>query len=613
MSSISRMAHALKREKSLAVPRHIIFFDTETEQVESDDGCITHRLKLGWACYYRKAEPRRAEQLIWFFFTKPSVFWQWVYAHAPNKAKLWVIAHNLDFDFTVVEGWRYLQVANYHCRFFHCSGSCTLISVRRKGSSVMFVDSLNWFRESLKVIGDRIGLPKLDIDFDTCTFEELSIYCRRDVEILLKQFKEFAHFLTSNHISRVCYTLGSTAMAAYLFGSYYETIYIHNNAEAIDLERQSYRGGRTECFYIGELKNGPYYFLDVNSLYPFVMREHLYPVKYEKIIHTCSISGLSDILQEHRVIASVMVSSDESLYALRRKRTIFPVGKFSVVLTSGELSYALAAGHIADIETIVVYKQANIFKTFVDKFYKLRRQFSQADNDTYAHFCKILLNCLYGKFGQRAEQWKKIGEAPGEINRVEEVYFDDGSIRRKVRYLLGEVFEMVGVEETLHSFPGISAHVTGYARMYLWRLMQAAGRGHYFYCDTDSLLVDAEGLKRLQPFINPQQLGFLKVETIADEVTIHGAKDYTVAGKTVIKGISRNAEKVSDTEYIQDRWPSLRGMLREGQTTTYTVKRVTKHLSREYIKGKVTRTGEVVPLVLDDSHDTTGLFSEPIP
>ncbi|GAI86888.1 unnamed protein product [marine sediment metagenome] len=91
------------------------------------------------------------------------------------------------------------------------------------------------------------------------------------MEIEIENFKRFIKFLEANNVSRLCYTRGSTAMAAYLFGHYKNKIYIHNNKEAIDLERQSYRGGRCECFYLGELKDESYYFLDVNSLYPFVL------------------------------------------------------------------------------------------------------------------------------------------------------------------------------------------------------------------------------------------------------------------------------------------------------------------------------------------------------
>ncbi|GAI74716.1 unnamed protein product, partial [marine sediment metagenome] len=41
----------------------------------------------------------------------------------------------------------------------------------------------------------RIGIPKLTIDFKTCTESELKIYCHRDVEIEVENFKLFIRFL----------------------------------------------------------------------------------------------------------------------------------------------------------------------------------------------------------------------------------------------------------------------------------------------------------------------------------------------------------------------------------------------------------------------------------
>ena len=218
----------------------------------------------------------------------------------------------------------------------------------------------------------------------------------------------------------------------------------------------------------------------------------------------------------------------------------------------------------------------------------------------YDHFCKILLNCLYGKFGQRAENWTKIGDAPDEPDRVEDLYVVGGGPRRKLRYLLGEVFELVSYSESFNSFPAIAAHVTAFARMHLWDLMKVAGRGNYYYCDTDSLLVDTTGLARLESYIDPDELGKLKIEYQTQGVTIYGAKDYVTDIKSVSKGIRPDAERLENGVYRQDRWASLQGLLRSNDVATYTVTKVTKTLKRQYLKGTVLDDGSVIPLILHE-------------
>ena len=168
----------------------------------------------------------------------------------------------------------------------------------------------------------------------------------------------------------------------------------------------------------------------------------------------------------------------------------------------------------------------------------------------------------------------------------------------RLRYLLGEVFELKSYGESYNSFPAISSHATAYARMYLWSLMQLAGHGNYFYCDTDSLIVNDEGMDNLTPVIDDTKLGFMKHEETTHKFIIHGLKDYEKDSKTVIKGIRKNAVKIGDGVYQQEQWSSFKGLLHSGDINTYKVKTVTKHLSREYTKGIVTDNGVVKPFVL---------------
>ena len=599
MSSIKRKPHILKSEKTLAMPRHIIFFDTETWQNEKESGKVHQSLRLAWACYYRRAYGRHAEVMEWIYFLHPDQFWQFVSEHTYDKNRLWIIARNVTFDFTVVKGWTHLRRLGYKLKFFHNKGTCNIISVRNKSKSIVFLDSMNWFRESLAKTGERIGLPKLTIDFKTCTESELKTYCHRDVEIELKNFLMFIRFLESNQVARLCYTAGSTAMAAFLLGHYNTKIYIHNNEQAINLERESYKGGRVECFYIGELNNDNYYLLDVNSLYPFVMRNNDYPVKYKKILHKTTPDNLRKLLKNRAVTARVLIDTDEPVYAVRRERTMFPVGRFWTTLTTPELKYAISKGHIKKVGVCVVYEQENIFKSFIDKFYDMRLKFKSIGNSEYEQFCKYIMNKLYGKFGQKGENWTKIGECPGEPDREELVFNMNGRRVTKLRYLLGQVFTMTGVGECFDSFPAISAHVTGYARLYLWSLMQKAGWGNYFYCDTDSLIVNRIGLSNLADTMSPTELGYLKIDDTVKTVTIRGLKDYSTITKTVTKGIRKNAVKLSDGVYTQEKWPSFRGLLRSGQPEDYVVETITKHLTRNYTKGTVTPSGVVLPYVLD--------------
>ena len=598
MSSIERPPHAIKGEKSFAMPRHLFFFDTETRMKKKRNGDVEHSLRLGWSCYWRRGDGKRADSEEWRDFNTCNEFWRFLFSCTGNRIKLWCLARNLSFDFTILHGWKYLRQAGYTLKFFHSKGATTIISVVKEDSSIVFLDSMNWFVESLEKTGKRIGIPKMHVDFEKCSESELSVYCKNDVRIEKENFALFIRFLTENRIARLCYTQGSTAMAAYLARHYKTPIWIHNNSEAIDLERAAYKGGRVEAFHLGNVGAGPFTVVDVNSLYPFVMRQYEYPCKYLAQVHYPTLPQLQDYVRKYAVIAEVVIQTPLPVYPIRTERTLFPIGNFRACLCTPELQHATDNGHIVSIVHAVLYDKADLFSTYVNSLYAMRIAFKKEGNEAYVELCKKLMNTLYGKFGQKAEDWEKIAEDPNEPDHYEYLIDADKPGKKTLRWIMGECFECVGKGESFDSFPAIAAHVTAYGRMHLWSLMQKAGNGNYFYCDTDSLIVNTKGLKRLKQEMSETELGKLKVVEVTNKLIVHGLKDYETDSKTVTKGIRKTAEKLTDDSFAQDKWPSIQGMLRSGRVDKYIVERQVKHLARTYQKGTVLPDGSVVPMLL---------------
>ncbi|GAI17350.1 unnamed protein product, partial [marine sediment metagenome] len=156
----------------------------------------------------------------------------------------------------------------------------------------------------------------------------------------------------------------------------------------------------------------------------------------------------------------------------------------------------------------------------------------------------------------------------------------------------------------VNSVPAISAHVTDYARLYLWKLIEVADIANCYYCDTDSIIVNESGMKKLIPFCNVDRLGWLKVEKESPEVEIRGAKNYTFGDDTRIKGIPRKAVKNKTGSFTYPVFPSMIRELRAGIKEDYRIETQTKSLTGIYDKGVVTGTGRVKPhhLSLPDSY-----------
>jgi len=594
----NRKEHKIKSNKSTALPSYFLFFDTETWEERVSEGEVRQRLRLGWVCRVYRDKRRDKWSEKWKEFKSVSEFWDFVEECVPERKAIWCFAHNLDFDFRVLEGFKVLKERGWEIQTFIYDSKNIILSFRRGKKTLLFLDTFNYFKGSVKKLGESMGLPKLEIDFKNASEEELSRYCRRDVEIIKEFMMKFIDFIQQNDLGTLQKTLASQAFTAFRHRFMKHGIYIHNNEEAIELERLSYRGGRTEAFFIGKLPKGRYYKLDVNSMYPFVMREYEYPTKLIKVENNPTLSGLMRALKRFFVIAHVRVRVREPCVGIKGERLIFPVGEFDAFLCSPELELVMKYGEIVRVYKYALYEKHQIFKEYVDFFYSLKEKYSRENNTAFKQIAKLFLNSLYGKFGQRTRLFECLGECEHEDGYEIVIDMETGE-RITYRYLNGEVWvESKDYIEGNNSMVAIASAVTAYARCYLWSLIKKTGIENVFYVDTDSLIVNEEGFKRLQDLLDEYKLGYLKVEGVSENVEIRNAKDYTFGEETKRKGIKKDAVQIAPNKFKQIQFERLRTAWRKGRVNEVYVLEVEKELKQEYLKGIVTKSGRVKPFEL---------------
>ena len=509
-----------------------------------------------------------------------------------------MVAHNQHFDFPVVDGFRYLSGHGWKMSKPILNSNLFIVTFTKDSAVIVVLDSLNWFKFSLKTIGDCIGIPKLEIDFMSCSMKELEIYCRRDVEIIKVMMKKWLEFLKKYDFGNFRFTTASQAYGAFKHRFMKYDIFIHAHKPAVKLERDSHRGGRVEAFFIGTLKQRVYGF-DVNSLYPDVMQRHDYPIKLVKYVKNGSLEGLERFLRNYCVCARVKVNISEPYIAYKANKLLFPVGSFISSLTTPELKYALEHDSIEKVYDYSVYEKAPIFREYVNTLYALKIRFSLEGNIVYYMLNKLLLNTLYGKFGQKIENIKVLGECEPDLTECEKIYLPERGITYLKWSFGGKIYVRHGDKlEWKHSFPAISSHVAAYGRMKLWSYMKLAGLENVFYVDTDSLFVNDNGYDKLKAFISDTELGKLKLDKTADNLTIFGAKDYIFGDLIKRKGIRKEAIPLGHGKFTQKRFYKFRSLLKQGCLDAPIVEDITKTLKRRYDKGIVHKDGTVTPLQL---------------
>lgn len=604
-----RRYHLLRPNKSTVRPIAHLFVDVESKLIPLDEKETEHRLWFGWACFWERRPSNPNDTIIYERFADLDTFWDIVEHRTYHKRPLYLVSHNVNYDFGVLDAFGALEKREYTLTQIYLAGMTAIMSFTKGTRKIILLDNGNYFQGTLASLGQAMGYPKLDVDPLTATEQEADPYCKRDVEILLKAWQLYYEFLDTHDLGKWGKTLPSQAFNAYRHRFMTKAIHIHDKEDILAVEREAYHGGRTSIFYKGTLTNGPYYYLDVNSMYPYVMEKHTYPRVVHGMKTHVTKRQLAQWLHRYLCVADVTVNTTERVYQVRtQNHAVHPIGQFRVTLTTPELKYALGKGQILHVHKVVRYDHAPLFKDYVRFFYALKGKYKTSEQTAFYLMVKLFLNSLYGKFGQRSKQMVQIDIDDPDIAKSEKlVDADSGEVRYLYRFG-STLWYQEDRGEAYNSFPAIAAHVTAYARMYLWELMQTAGNGHFYYCDTDSLIVDALGYERLRSYLDDDRLGALKVEHQANTCILKAPKCYTFGDVTRRKGVPRKALKTGVSTWHFESFPSFRRQCKWPTGTPFHTSKASRTLTHKIVDGQESASGWIVPYNAVDLEQT-----EPIP
>ena len=528
-----------------------------------------------------------------------SRFFSWLENIAMREDYIYVVAHNWHFDYWLMSFHDYMKERGWALKYRDWESSRFVMKYCRGKRTITLLDSTNFFKVPLSQLGKVLGLEKVRIeDFSKVSDRKLEQRVIVDVKILARAITSFFEFILSENLGNHGYSIASASFKAFRRKFLDGEIEPPRDPEIIKLESDSYFGGRVECFRLGHYQ-GDFYILDVNSLYPFVMKTNIFPTRCIGYYRGGSPETLKNIIDSgYLVIARVILRTDQPIYPFRGERLIFPVGEFETVLATPELKIALERGHVKEVKEFSVYEGRPLFREFVEYFFKKRLESKRQKNRVMDLFYKIILNSLYGKFGQRIRKWHRIEEALPEDPPEKTVMFPDRPGYYRAVKFDGWYWVLEREKRTSAlTFIAIASHVTSYARAYLWSLMEKAGREEVFYCDTDSVFVTRKGYMRLRELIHPTELGKLSLEAQSSWLDIRGLKDYAYEGCEKIKGVGKYIKKLGENIYLVKEWLRSKSLVRKGLSSPYVLLKE-KKLARKYLKGIVTSSGKVLPFTL---------------
>lgn len=367
----------------------------------------------------------------------------------------------------------------------------------RSVKKVTFRDSLKLIPLSVREIAKSFKLPiqKGKIDYKAHDLlpegseltEEEKDYIIKDVQIV----EHAVNYFHQNGLEKV--TIGSCAMESFknifskkMFKMYFPTPFYDADV------RKTYKGGWSYLnpeFEGRLLKN--LIVLDVNSLYPSVMsgcdgqllpygtpvfykgqyeEDPMYPLYVQRI--TCSFE-----LKEGK-IPTIQIKNNY-YYKGNQYLTSSDGDEVDLYLTSVDLELFLQQYEVKNLQYIAGWKfkatpAGNLFGEYVKKWYDIKDKAKAEGNWGMYLIAKLMLNNLYGKFGSKVKNRKKIPYVG-----------KDG----KMHFKLGEYEVKDGIYIAMASF--ISAHAR-YKTITAAQKIEddyRAGKSNirFVYADTDSL------------------------------------------------------------------------------------------------------------------------------
>ena len=414
-------------------------------------------------------------------------------------------AHNIKYDLQVSGLWKKIilnQIEGFYLNKAMIDNSIFLQLKSYDDKIIInFIDSMNYFRSSLRDLAQSFN-----IENKALTEEEYKLNTNEWNELLSKRMKEIVRidteilykimnqFLNDNSIIK-----GLTAPSSALktFKKYYLEKTITFPKDLVQYALASYRGGLVFPF---RLLRGEYvYDYDINSLYPFSMFNN-YSIRYkgkvdsriqdddirhEKLNYLLNV----DFFGKNNVIVPVR-AIDKRLVFLNNAKDVWITGQEYLALKENGFDIIVNKGY--------VFYSYPIFKNYINHFYNLKKNSKGGKKLFY----KLMLNSLYGKFGENRkhseiillnekDKLEKYGIDETTIQFMKEMGDNEGKGKLfdfetiKVHYY--KDFLVVKKETKARYSPLIASEVTANARLYNFKLRQELKE--VYYTDTDSFFI----------------------------------------------------------------------------------------------------------------------------
>lgn len=314
---------------------------------------------------------------------------------------------------------------------------------------------------------------------------------------------------------------------------------VNTDPEVRSLERRAHYVGRNEAFRLGDVP-GITYSLDIKSCYANVCVTRELPVHMVSYYDYGIDLGNIDPEGRDHWIAECVVRTPSADYPVRYGGVpIYPVGEYHTALCWPELRHAIGHGRVRRITRAARYLARPACRSYAEWYLASRDRLAGCGMAALVGVLKATFNSSLGYSARKGRDWLRWEIDPPWRWWVGVTEAPDHSAPCVQARVLDGCPEWLSIgAEPYESLPMLHATICSWARVQLLEIFDHAGRENILYCDTDGILTNAAGHRRItgSSSLCGESPGQLVTRFAAGAARIAGQKNYRVGVNFVCAG-----------------------------------------------------------------------------
>lgn len=611
--------HRLRQNETEWSPAHVLFFDTETDEVDlGTDKLLTLKLWTAKLVDRRATKTGRLEVKRWRGTTAETLV-DAVEEAVRGRSSLWLYAHNLSFDLAttrlplrlIQRGWGVSDAA--------VSGRSPWLRMARGRARLGMFDSGSWLPMPLGQVGELVGIPKPPLPAAGDSEDIWYSRCESDTEILSTAMCQLMDWWDSGNHGKWNITGSSSGWNAFRHIPTVQRVVINPEPEGIKCDRAAIYGGRRSVWRVGEMRAGPFLELDFEAAYPTIAAHLQLPLQRRSRFSGLPVNDWRVDSEDWGIVAHCHIRTGVPVVPLRTQSGVFyPVGEFRTTIAGPDIRAARDAGALVAIGAGYVHQMGKVMQPWAQWILDIQSGRNTACPDVARVVAKQWGRTVIGKWAAHGFEKTALGPSPSFGWGYEEGFDVATNSHGGMVDIGGQRWWVATGAEPDNAYPAVLGWVESEVRVRLNRVISALGRGAVIQCDTDGLIVSepmlgskaARGefvapdgvygaakvewvLQQLAPLVWPLRL---RLKRSSRHLTVIGPQHVQTDSGRRYSGIPGMATRDERGHFVGHLWPKLQWQMANGDPRGYVRPHRDAVIGGVYAPGWVTSKGTVLPV-----------------